>query len=415
MVNNVVSFYVTPADATAGVNPIPIPTTYQNITNPQAIYVGITNTASGCYIGGVQFFNIEVKPGATATAPLLAYTLCDQEGENDGFTSFDLTLQSLLDEILNGQDPLDYLLTFHETLANAMDAENPLGVSYTNIINPQIIYARVENAASGCYDVVEVILKVNQLPVITLAGSYRLCVDQNGLPIASSQGAASPPVIDTGLDATLYSFEWSIDGVIQVGNSGASIIATTGGVYQVNITQLSSGCQTVVSTTVTVSQAPVEWSFNLLNGAFADNHSVEILAEGLGEYVYSIDGGPFQESNVFSNVSPGVHTITIKDANGCGEVSFDIGVIDYPNYFTPNNDGYHDTWNIIGIAAFDASANIYIFDRYGKLLKQISPLTPGWDGTYNGNALPSSDYWFRVEYTEQGVQKEIRGHFSLKR
>ena len=94
------------------------------------------------------------------------------------------------------------------------------------------------------------------------------------------------------------------------------------------------------------------WSFNLINGAFADNHSVEILAEGLGEYVYSIDGGPFQESNVFSNVAPGVHTITIKDANGCGQVSFDIGVVDYPNYFTPNNDGYHDTWNIIGIAEF---------------------------------------------------------------
>jgi len=415
MVNNVVSFYVTPADATAGVNPIPIPEVYQNISNPQAIYVGITNTATGCYVGGVQFFNIEVKPGATATAPALPYTLCDTQGENDGFTEFDLTLASLLDEILNGQDPLDYFVSFYETLANAMDAANPLGASYTNIINPQVIYARVENAASGCYDVVEVILKVDQLPVITLDDSYRLCVDQNGLPIASEEGASSPPVIDTGLDATLYSFEWSIDGVVQVGETGASIIATTGGVYQVSITQLASGCQTAVTTTVTVSQAPVEWSFNLTNGAFAENHTVEILAQGLGEYVYSIDGGVFQDSNVFTNVSPGVHTITIKDANGCGQVSFDIGVVDYPNYFTPNNDGYHDTWNIIGIAAFDATANIYIFDRYGKLLKQISPLSPGWDGTYNGNALPSSDYWFRVEYKEQGIQKEIKGHFTLKR
>ena len=415
MVNNVVSFYEDPADATAGVNPIAIPTTYQNISNPQPIYVGITNTATGCYVGGVQFFNIEVKPGATATAPALPYTLCDTQGDNDGFTEFDLTLDSLLSEILNGQDPLDYLVSFYETLSNAMDAANPLGASYTNIINPQVIYARVENGSSGCYDVVEVILKVNQLPVITLDESYRLCVDQNGLPIASEEGALSPPVIDTGLDATLYSFEWRIDGVVQVGETGASIIATTGGVYQVSITQLSSGCQTVVDTTVTVSQAPVEWSFNLTNGAFADNHTVEILAQGLGEYIYSIDGGLFQDSNVFTNVSPGVHTITIKDANGCGQVSFDIGVVDYPNYFTPNNDGYHDTWNIIGIADFDATANIYIFDRYGKLLKQISPLTPGWDGTYNGNALPSSDYWFRVEYTEQGVQKEIKGHFTLKR
>jgi gliding motility-associated-like protein len=415
MVNNVVSFYVTPADATAGINPIPIPTAYQNITNPQAIYVGITNTATSCYIGGVQFFNIEVKQGAMATSPSGPYVLCDQEGENDGFTSFDLTLQSLLDEILNGQDPSAYLLTFHETLANAMDAENPLGASYTNIINPQIIYARVENAATACYEVVEVILKVNQLPVVTLEESYRLCVDENGQAIPSSEGASSPPVIDTGLDSSLYTFLWTLDAVEQIGETGSSITALSGGVYEVNITQLSSGCQTVVSTTVTVSQAPVEWSFNLTNGAFADSHTVEVLAQGLGVYVYSIDGGPFQDSNLFDNVSPGTHTITVKDANGCGEISFDIGVVDYPNYFTPNGDGYHDTWNIIGIADFDATANIYIFDRFGKLLKQISPLSSGWDGTYNGDLLPSSDYWFRVEYTEQAIQKELKGHFSLKR
>jgi gliding motility-associated-like protein len=415
MVNNVVSFYVTPADATAGINPIPIPTAYQNITNPQAIYVGITNTATSCYIGGVQFFNIEVKQGAMATSPSGPYVLCDQEGENDGFTSFDLTLQSLLDEILNGQDPSAYLLTFHETLANAMDAENPLGASYTNIINPQIIYARVENAATACYEVVEVILKVNQLPVVTLEESYRLCVDENGQAIPSSEGASSPPVIDTGLDSSLYTFLWTLDAVEQIGETGSSITALSGGVYEVNITQLSSGCQTVVSTTVTVSQAPVEWSFNLTNGAFADSHTVEVLAQGLGVYVYSIDGGPFQDSNLFDNVSPGTHTITVKDANGCGEISFDIGVVDYPNYFTPNGDGYHDTWNIIGIADFDPSAAIYIFDRFGKLLKQISPLSSGWDGTYNGDLLPSSDYWFRVEYTEQAIQKELKGHFSLKR
>jgi gliding motility-associated-like protein len=415
MVNNVVSFYVAPGDALAGINPIPIPTTYQNIANPQPIYVGITNTATSCYIGGVQFFNIEVREGAMATTPAAPYVLCDEVAPNDGFTAFDLGLQSLLDEILNGQDPLDYLLSFHETLENAMDGSNALGASYTNIINPQVIYGRVENAATECYEIVEVILKVEQLPVVTLPETYRLCVDAIGEPIAASEGEESPPVIDTGLDPTRYTFVWTIEGQEQEGDTGASIIALTGGIYVVTITQLDSGCTTTVSTTVTVSQAPVTWSFNLINGAFADSHTVEILAEGIGTYVYSIDGGPFQDSNLFDNVSPGVHTIRVKDANGCGEISFDIGVVDYPNYFTPNNDGYHDTWNIIGIAEFDPTAKIYIFDRYGKLLKQISPLTPGWDGTYNGSALPSSDYWFRVEYIEQEVRKEIKGHFTLKR
>ena len=55
----------------------------------------------------------------------------------------------------------------------------------------------------------------------------------------------------------------------------------------------------------------------------------------------------------------------------------------------------------------DPTAKIYIFDRFGKLLKQISPsLGPGWDGNYNGNPLPSSDYWFLVEYTEDDSQKK---------
>jgi len=67
------------------------------------------------------------------------------------------------------------------------------------------------------------------------------------------------------------------------------------------------------------------------------------------------------------------------------------------------------------IANGDPTAKIYIFDRFGKLLKQISPLGPGWDGTFNGNPLPSSDYWFRVEYKENDTQKEFRGHFTLKR
>ncbi|MEP2937678.1 MAG: T9SS type B sorting domain-containing protein, partial [Gilvibacter sp.] len=106
--------------------------------------------------------------------------------------------------------------------------------------------------------------------------------------------------------------------------------------------------------------------------------------------------------------------VTITDINGCGSVSIFVGVIDYPLFFTPNQDGYHDTWNIIGIAA-NPTAKIYIFDRFGKLLKQLSPTGPGWDGTYNGNPLPSSDYWFQVIYDEEETEKEFRGHFTLKR
>ena len=87
-----------------------------------------------------------------------------------------------------------------------------------------------------------------------------------------------------------------------------------------------------------------------------------------------------------------------------------------PSAVTPNGDGRHDTWNILGIDT-QPSAKIYIFDRYGKLLKQLNPEGSGWDGTFNGNRMPTSDYWFTIIYDEplNGQRKEFKAHFTLKR
>ena len=91
-------------------------------------------------------------------------------------------------------------------------------------------------------------------------------------------------------------------------------------------------------------------------------------------------------------------------------------VFDYPLFFTPNGDGYNDFWNI-DIFSGQPTSKIYIFDRYGKLLKEIRPSGSGWNGTYNGKIMPTSDYWFLVEYSDfiSGAPKMLRGHFTLKR
>ncbi|WP_396143352.1 T9SS type B sorting domain-containing protein, partial [Flavobacterium sp.] len=44
-----------------------------------------------------------------------------------------------------------------------------------------------------------------------------------------------------------------------------------------------------------------------------------------------------------------------------------------------------------------------------------STLSDGWDGTFNNIPLPSTDYWFTLDYTENGAQKQFKAHFSLKR
>ena len=139
------------------------------------------------------------------------------------------------------------------------------------------------------------------------------------------------------------------------------------------------------------------------------------VPDGTGTLLYQLDEGAYQESNVFTGVSAGEHTVTVIDTEGCTFMTQTVLVIDYPKYFTPNGDGHNDTWNIIGMD--QADARLYIFDRYGKLIKQISPSlgSDGWDGTYNGEQLPSTDYWFSLDYTENGAAKQFKAHFSMKR
>ena len=137
---------------------------------------------------------------------------------------------------------------------------------------------------------------------------------------------------------------------------------------------------------------------------------------GMGDYEFAIDdvNGPYQESNFFNNVPIGFHELYVRDQNGCGSIGpILIPVLGIPKYFTPNGDGFHDYWNVKGVSAlFNYRSTIYIFDRYGKLLKQIGTTGSGWDGTYNGHPMPADDYWYSIEF-EDG--RKAKGHFTLKR
>src|SRR5690606_24423975 len=124
-------------------------------------------------------------------------------------------------------------------------------------------------------------------------------------------------------------------------------------------------------------------------------NSVEIIAQGNGDYVYALNNQEYSLQNIYP-VSPGKHTIYAKDLNGCGTASASFTVLDYPKFFTPNNDGVNDYWQLTGIDRKNPQVKlVYIYDRYGKLISSISPYGRGWNGTYAGKDLPSNEYWFR--------------------
>lgn len=109
-------------------------------------------------------------------------------------------------------------------------------------------------------------------------------------------------------------------------------------------------------------------------------------------------------------------TIYIYKETGCNsnESKFNVLITleDYiiPKYFTPNNDGFHDFWNVYD--ATNSISDILIFNRYGKLLKSINSNSNGWNGTFNGQPLRSDDYWYQIRFNTGEV---LKGHFTLKR
>jgi len=142
-----------------------------------------------------------------------------------------------------------------------------------------------------------------------------------------------------------------------------------------------------------------------------NNNTITVQVEGSGDYEYSIDGINYQDENTFSNLLIDYYLVHVRDKNGCGIVTEEVYLLYYPNFFTPNSDGYNDTWQLLN-SSKEPFNKIYIFDRYGKLIKILKPNNIGWDGTYKGNLMPSADYWFLVE-RQNG--KQYKGNFSLKR
>ena len=106
----------------------------------------------------------------------------------------------------------------------------------------------------------------------------------------------------------------------------------------------------------------------------------------------------------------------VEDSKGCTaqQVFYvDYVDIDIPRFFTPNGDGENDTWSPRNTQQYP-NILTQIYDRYGRLLKELSRAET-WDGTYNGKALPTGDYWYIITLGEEDDSREFKGHFTLFR
>ncbi|MCW1148818.1 T9SS type B sorting domain-containing protein [Flavobacterium lacisediminis] len=263
--------------------------------------------------------------------------------------------------------------------------------------------------SAGCSGTpITVRVYVNPLPKPVLTDGA-ICVDEFGVPFQYY-------TLDSGLDNATYDFVWYFNGVAIPNSNNATYSANTVGTYGVIATNSITNCvSSDIATMVTANVTSVTPAVSMTvtqSEYFSGNATLTVnVTGGSGTLLYSLDEGTLQSSNVFTNVSSGPHTITVVDTQGCTYLVQTVFVINYPQYFTPNGDGYNDTWFIAGLQDTDV---IYIFDRYGKLIKQLRGIEK-WDGTYNQEHLPSTDYWFTVDYLDNGVKKQFKAHFAMKR
>jgi gliding motility-associated-like protein len=135
-----------------------------------------------------------------------------------------------------------------------------------------------------------------------------------------------------------------------------------------------------------------------------------------------LDAGPYMDNylwqdgsaeQTFEAVEDGMYWVRVIE-NNCIDfdtifITFDdcIASLKVPNCFTPNSDGFNDTFkaesqNLIGFT-------MLIYNRWGQQLFESEDPEYGWDGKVSGQLCPIGTYFYLIRYATKcssGVDKD---------
>ncbi|WP_242204325.1 T9SS type B sorting domain-containing protein [Aestuariivivens insulae] len=388
----------------------PLPNPF--LTEGQTITIVVTNNNTQdpdgpCSDETTLEFIVDEQP--IIASPVPQQVVCDGDAgddENDGIYPFDTS--NFKGTVLGSQTMaiyFDYIDENGTPVADSPSLPNPLNSS------DQTIAVRVINPNNlDCIATTTIDLKVNPLPDFSIVEEEIVCTSDPSFTVLLDPDIANP------LD---YNYEWVFEDGMVLSNDKALPVSEPGD-YTITITNPTTLCPRNKTVSVKASEKASITQDDLTIVDISENNSVTInnpASLGSGTYQFALgskDGEvvfPYQDSNVFNNVRAGIYTLFVKD-DICGTTELDLYVVGYRKFFTPNGDGSNDYWQIQGLSALQANSNIHIYDRFGKLLKQLAPLSQGWDGTFNGTLMPTDDYWFSVVLSDG---RNFMGHFTLKR
>ncbi len=380
-----ISYYGSLIDAQSQTNELPVP--YRYTSSRTTLFARLEDTSTGCNTTTSFALVIEELPQLPA-AGSYDLTFCDDD--YDGFLRVDLTQNSGLISSLEATSThtVSYFRNENDAIANTNQITNPIVTT-----NGTTYFVRLTENSLGCVSIGSFNVTINPLPLPPVNDFYVIC--DEFIDISASTGEPGETYL------------WS------TGETTPSIRVNTPGTYFVTL--VSPNSCTSFRAQILVRQSSTAQIDFIASTNFDNPNTIAVNVNGIGDYLYILDNGTPQRSNIFTNVRAGYHDVQVIDINGCAATPPQrVLIIDYPRFFTPNADGYNDFWQVDDIDTFE-NAIFYIFDRYGKLLKTFGKDSPGWDGTYIGNPMPSSDYWFTLEIKDSRGDYNVKGHFSLKR
>ena len=227
---------------------------------------------------------------------------------------------------------------------------------------------------------------VIQAPVVQITnpdGKTSLC-DGNQLVLE----------VQSGLDSYLWN----------TGETTSSILIDAAGTYSVEVVQ---GCTLTDDIIINAEPAPVVTASATPNST-EQGGSVRLSATGLENYHWSprefIADSLAAVTDAFPEVTT-TYTVTGTDLNGCiGSATVEVFVMPENPYnvlrpdvfFSPNQDGINDVWEIENILSFSA-CRVTIFDEHGVILLDSRPYQNDWDGrSLNGKKMPAGVYFYII-------------------
>ncbi|MFY0482519.1 T9SS type B sorting domain-containing protein [Flavobacterium sp. PLA-1-15] len=274
-----VSYFLSPSDADDNMSPLT--GSYNLPLGITTIYARVQNMANtSCY--SITSFTIHLFKQPQANQPS-DYVICESQ-PYDNKEQFDLLSKN--NEILNGQNALEFTISYHDSQADADAGIDDLPLLYTNTNAIEPVYARIENNLNpDCFDIVTFPLKVVQQPIIVPVTAFRMCDD------ATNDGTAIFDLTDKtaelldGQSPSVFEVKYFLSYPQAVDGTDAIMVPITNSsnnqtIYY-SITAIgNSNCKAIGSFNLKVDRLPIANSANRL--AVCDDDSND------GKFVFNL-------------------------------------------------------------------------------------------------------------------------------